>query len=172
TFELAVGRHLRAGVNALAVLVYPPQPGDFTIGFVDWNPRAPDASMGLWREVELRRTAGISLDDVFVRSDLDLPTRPSAKPGGTVAAARLTVGARLRNHTTKQRTVTLRGRIGEIAFAHKVTLAPGEDRELLLTPAEVPQLLVRSPRLWWPNNLGEPHLYHLTLEARVDGALS
>ncbi|HXT50544.1 MAG TPA: exo-beta-D-glucosaminidase, partial [Thermoanaerobaculia bacterium] len=181
TFELAVGGRLRAGTNALAVQVFPPQPGDFTIGFVDWNPRVPDASMGLWREVELRRTGGVSLDDVFVRSDLDLPTRTSAKQKstgasakseGTVAAALLTVGARLRNHTATVRTATLHGRIGEIAFAREVTLAPGEDRELLLTPAEVPQLLVRSPRLWWPNNLGEPHLYHLALEAHVGGALS
>lgn len=163
SFELAVGKHLRVGFNALAVLVYPPRPGDFTIGFVDWNPRPPDASMGLWREVELRRTGGISLDDVFVRSDLEVPT---------FASARLTVGARLRNHTGKQRAVTLRGHIDNTAFAHSVTLAPGEDRELLLTPAEVPQLLLRSPRLWWPNNLGEPNLYHLTLEAELGGAVS
>ncbi|HET9765373.1 MAG TPA: glycoside hydrolase family 2 TIM barrel-domain containing protein, partial [Thermoanaerobaculia bacterium] len=172
TFELAVGRHLRAGVNALAVLVYPPQPGDFTIGFVDWNPRVPDASMGLWREVELRRTEGISLDDVFVRSDLEVPGRASAKHEDAVASARLTIGARLRNHTGKRRTTTLRGHIGDIDFAHSVALAPGEDRELVLTPAEVPQLLLRSPRLWWPNNLGEPNLYHLTLEAELGGAAS
>jgi exo-1,4-beta-D-glucosaminidase len=163
TFELAVGKRLRAGVNVVAVLVYPPQPGDFTIGFVDWNPRVPDASMGLWREVELRRTGGVSLDDVFVRSDLELPSLESA---------RLTVGARLRNHTRRRRTATLHGRIGDIAFTHAVALAPGEDRELALTPAEVPQLLIRSPRLWWPNNLGEPNLYHLTLEAQTGGAVS
>jgi exo-1,4-beta-D-glucosaminidase len=163
TFELPVGTHLRAGSNALAVKVFPPQPGDFTIGFVDWNPRVPDASMGLWREVELRRTGGVSLDDVFVRSDLLLPS---------LASARLTVGARLRNHTGRRRAATLRGHIGDVAFTHSVTLAPGEERELLLTPAEVPQLLLRSPRLWWPNNLGEPNLYHLTLEAQVGGAVS
>ncbi len=163
TFELAVTGRLRVGANALAVQVFPPKPGDFTIGFVDWNPRPPDASMGLWREVELRRTGGVSLDEVFVRSELDLPA---------AASARLTVGARLRNHTSAPRTATLRGRIGEIAFTQRVSLAAGEDREIALAPAEAPALLVRAPRLWWPNNLGEPHLYHLDLEAVVDGDVS
>lgn len=163
TFELPVTKLLRAGSNALAVQVFPPQPGNFTIGFVDWNPRPPDASMGLWREVELRRTDGVSLDDVFVRSEVELPSLQSA---------RLTIGARVHNHTSEARTATLQGRIGEIAFAQSITLKPGEDRELLLTPAEVPQLVVRAPRLWWPNNLGEPNLYHLSLAATVGGKVS
>lgn len=163
TFELPVTKLLKAGSNALAVQVFPPQPGNFTIGFVDWNPRAPDADMGLWREVELRRSDGVSLDDVFVRSDVELPSLQSA---------RLSIGARVRNHTGEPRTATLQGRIGDIAFEQRVALKPGEDRELLLTPAEVPQLLVRKPRLWWPNNLGEPNLYHLSLAASVDGKVS
>jgi exo-1,4-beta-D-glucosaminidase len=163
TFELDVGSRLRAGDNALAVQVFPPRPGHFTIGFVDWNPRPPDANMGIWREVELRRTGGVSVDDVFVRSDLELPS---------LATAKLALGARVRNHTGAPRQVTLRGRFGDAAFEHPLTLAAGEDRELLLTPAQVPQLLVRSPRVWWPNNLGEPHLYELTLEAAVDGEVS
>ncbi|HTJ48741.1 MAG TPA: hypothetical protein VL443_04740, partial [Cyclobacteriaceae bacterium] len=37
--------------NILAVEVFRQRPGDFGIGFVDWNPRPPDESMGLWREV-------------------------------------------------------------------------------------------------------------------------
>lgn len=163
TFELAVGPRLRAGTNALAVQVIPPKPGHFTIGFVDWNPRPPDASMGIWREVELRRTSGVSVDDVFVRTDLELPS---------LASAKLAIGARVRNHGGAPRKATLRGRFGDVTFEYPLELAAGEDRELLLTAAEVPQLLVRSPRVWWPNNLGEPHLYELALEAAVDGEVS
>ena len=41
-----------------------------------------------------------------------------------------------------------------------------------MTPAEFPQLAVRSPRLWWPNGLGRPELYHLTLTFVQDGGVS
>ena len=37
-FKLPVGGRLKPGRNSVAVEVFPPQTGDFTIGFVDWNP--------------------------------------------------------------------------------------------------------------------------------------
>lgn len=163
TFDLDVSSRLRAGKNALAVQVFPPRPGDFTIGFVDWNPKPPDRNMGVWREVELRRTGGVSLDEVFVRSELDLPT---------LANAKLTVGGKVSNHTDQPLSANLSGRIGEIRFHQRVALAPREQRQLRITTAEAPQLLVRNPKVWWPNNLGEPNLYRLELEAEVGGEVS
>jgi exo-1,4-beta-D-glucosaminidase len=163
-FELDVTGRLRPGKNALAVLVFPPQPGDFTVGFVDWNPEPPDQSMGLWREVELRRTGPLSLDDVFVRSDFDV---------ARLTTAALTVEARLANSSDRAMPAVLRGEVAGAAFEHRVELAPREQRHLRLTPAEVPALQVRSPRLWWPRGHGEPHLYHLDLSvAAGDGAAS
>jgi exo-1,4-beta-D-glucosaminidase len=166
-FALDVTPHLVAGTNVLAVQVFPPVPGDLTIGFVDWNPAPPDRSMGLWRGVELRTTGGVSLDDVFVRSDLDLTT---------LAEARLTIGATLANRTDRPVSAVVRGSIGPpagaIDFERRVALAPREERELVLAPADFPQLVIESPRLWWPNNLGEPHLYRLELAAELDGRVS
>ncbi|HVR96469.1 MAG TPA: glycoside hydrolase family 2 TIM barrel-domain containing protein, partial [Thermoanaerobaculia bacterium] len=154
-FELDVSGRLRPGANGLAVLVYPPQPGDFTIGFVDWNPEPPDRSLGIWREVELRRTGAASLEDVFVRSDFDVVNPTTAD---------LTIEARLVNHGDAPFPALLVGRLaGGARFSYQVELAPGEQRQLRLTPAEVPALRLRAPRLWWPNNLGEPHLYRLEL---------
>jgi len=163
-FELDVTNNVRAGKNALAVLVFPPQPGDFTVGFVDWTPEPPDLSMGLWRDVELRRTGPVALDDVFVRSDFDV-----ARP--TTAA--LTVEARLFNSSQQAIAVLLRGEVAGAKFEHHVDLGPREQRRLVLTSREVPALLVRSPRLWWPRGYGEPHLYRLELSAATaDGAVS
>ena len=52
-FKFNVGGLVRAGRNVLAVEIFPPRPGDFSMGFVDWNPRPPDRNMGLFRPVKL-----------------------------------------------------------------------------------------------------------------------
>lgn len=162
-FDLEVTRRLVAGKNALAIAVHPPQPGDPTIGFVDWNPKPPDRNLGLWRAVLLRWTGPVSLDDVVVRSDLELPG---------LARADLTIGGRLTNRSGEPVEALVRGRIGDVAFEHPVALEPGEERALRLTPAELPQLRLASPRLWWPHTLGEPHLYRLDLEVATGGRVS
>ena len=162
-FDLDVTPHLVVGKNALAVEVHPPQPGDPTIGFVDWNPKPPDRNLGLWRGVLLRWTGPVSLDDVFVRTGLELPG---------LASADLTIEARLTNRSASPVDTVVRGRIAKIDLEHRVALAPGEERTLHLTPAELPQLRLTSPRLWWPHTLGEPHLYHLDLDVEVDGRVS
>ncbi|MCP4658993.1 MAG: glycoside hydrolase family 2, partial [bacterium] len=163
-FEIDVSQNLAAGTNVLAVEVHPPQPGELTIGFVDWNPAPPDRNMGLWRGVKLRLTGDVALDDVFVRSDLDLET---------LARASLTVSARVVNHSDQPVTAAVTGTIDDVVeIGHEVVLQPREERELVLSPAEFPQLALDQPRLWWPNNLGEPDLYTLRLTAVVDGQVS
>ncbi|HEY0592333.1 MAG TPA: glycoside hydrolase family 2 TIM barrel-domain containing protein [Thermoanaerobaculia bacterium] len=165
-FELDVTRLVRAGTNVLAVEVVPPQPADPTIGFVDWNPPSPDRYLGLWREVALRMTAGVSLDDVWVRGDVDPKN---------LGEGRVTVSAKLTNRTDRAVTTTVRGAItphGSITFERRFRLAPRETREIAFTPADTPKLKLASPKLWWPVNLGDPDLYYLNLEAVVRGAIS
>ena len=160
-FEINVADHLTTGLNALAVRVHPPQPGDPTIGFVDWNPRPPDRNMGLWREVRLRLNDGIALNDVFVRADVDLDT---------LAKASLTIHATARNETDRPVKAVVAGLIGDdIEVEHAIELAAGETRQLEFSPADFPQLRIDQPRLWWPHDLGEPHLYNLDLSVTADG---
>ncbi len=164
TFALDVSSHLVEGVNALAVEVHPPQPGDPTIGFVDWNPTPPDRSMGLWRGVELRRTRGVSLDEVFVRSDVDLES---------LARASVTVQATLRNAFDRRVTAVVAATIdGEIEVEHREVLEPREVRRIELSPARFEQLVIERPRLWWPHGMGEPNLYELALTVSADGRVS
>jgi len=59
--------------NVLAVEVIPPQKGEPTVGWVDWNPAPPDNAMGLFREVRVRTTGPVSIENPFVRTKLDLP---------------------------------------------------------------------------------------------------
>ncbi len=160
-FELDVSSHLAAGVNALAIQVYPPEPGELTIGFVDWNPTPPDRNMGLWREVKLRLAGGVALEDVFVRSDVDLES---------LATASLTVDATLRNDSRREVTAVVVGTIGEdIRIELEEVLEPRQAAQIQFSPDHFEQLVIAQPRLWWPNNLGEPNLYDLALTVSVDG---
>jgi len=83
-FDVDVTNAVRDGTNALAVQVFPPAPGDFAMGFVDWNPLPADRNMGLYRGVELRRSGAVSLEDVFVQSHVDLRTLVGIAIGGSV----------------------------------------------------------------------------------------
>jgi exo-1,4-beta-D-glucosaminidase len=162
-YELEVTGKLKPGSNAIAVEVFPPEPGDFTIGFVDWNPRPPDQNMGIWRPVTLRLSGQVSLSQLHVASEFDLPALDRAE---------LTVSAVVRNHGQEELRTTVSGTIEEILFCKEVVLAPGETQQLVFTPEEHEQLGISSPRLWWPHTMGEPKLYAINLEAVVDGKVS
>ena len=47
-FQYDISEVTTARENVLAVKVVPPRPGDFSTGFVDWNPAPPDRNMGLF----------------------------------------------------------------------------------------------------------------------------
>jgi len=161
--ELDVSDRLSAGRNTLAVAVHPPQPGDFTIGFVDWNPRPPDANMGIWRPVSLLLTDAVSLNDVAVQTEVDLETLESAK---------IAVSAVVRNHSDAEVKTKVSGRIEELKFATEVILAPNESQLVRFTAEDYDSLTVEAPRLWWPHTLGEPNLYSLTMTTKIDGQVS
>ena len=72
-FEIDISKELNFGTeNVLAVEIFPPMPGDFTIGFVDWNPVPPDKNMGIWREVKIKVTGEVSINHPFVVSKIEL----------------------------------------------------------------------------------------------------
>jgi exo-1,4-beta-D-glucosaminidase len=162
-FDLDVSKWAVTGRNALAVEVLPPKPGDFTIGFVDWNPKPPDRNMGLWRGVRLRRTGAVSLRDPFVTTRLDLDT---------LDRAALTVSATLSNHGGQAAAGHVIAEVNGAACRQAFTLAPLEEKEIRLSPGDHPELVLRKPRLWWPNRLGEPHLYSMRLHVTIGDTVS
>ena len=161
--ELEVSGRLLTGTNVLAVAVHPPGPGDFTIGFVDWNPRPPDNNMGIWRPVELRLTGGISVDHVFVRTDVDLESLESAD---------VRFSAVITNRLDAELESTVSGEIEGVSFSMDVVLAPREQQFVEFSSEHYPDLSFDSPRLWWPHTLGEPNLYGLKMTAAVAGEIS
>jgi exo-1,4-beta-D-glucosaminidase len=163
TFEFNVSGHLNAGGNVLAVEVFPPKPGDFTMGFVDWNPKPPDRNMGLFRPVKLHFFKAVAIKNVFVESKIDHDDWRQAE---------LTVCADLVNRASNAEETTISGMIGKHAFTEKFTLRAGETRSVKITPDEHPELKFTDAKLWWPWELGEPNLYQLKMAALVGGAVA
>jgi exo-1,4-beta-D-glucosaminidase len=162
-FEFNVSDLLAVGKNYLAVEIVPPKPGDFTIGFVDWNPTPPDHSMGIWREVKLFLNQGVSINQPFVKTELDLDTYKAAK---------ITITADLKNHRSEKISGEIIGRIGDISFKQTYSLDENGTTTITFTPQEYMELIINNPELWWPNNLGNPNLYELMLTATIDGNVS
>ena len=154
TFELDIASAVKAGPNVLAVEVFPPQLGDLTFGFVDWNPKPPDQGMGLWRPVTLRLSGPVSIEQPFVTSEVNLET---------LAEADLTITAEAVNHTDQPVMGSLQAELEGSVFSQEVKLDPGEKRTVTFAPQQFPGLKIQEPRLWWPHHLGEPNLYTLKL---------
>ena len=162
-FELDITKHVTSGENILAVKVYPPKPGDFTIGFVDWNPRPPDENMGIWREVKLRLNGAVSINNVFVQSKVNLKT---------LDIAALTISADLINHKDQKISGIIKGEIENIKIVQPFALEPHQKQHIVFSPDQYDVLNINNPRLWWPNNLGKPNLYKLQLNVLVNKDIS
>jgi len=162
-FRLDITDYIRSADNVLAVKVYPPQPGDFTIGFVDWNPRPPDENMGLWRPVILKRVKPIIIRNTFVQTDVDLETLDRAE---------LRISAELENLSDQKVECIVKGRLDEKEFAASVILRSNEKKTVVFEPDRYNVLQINNPRPWWPHTIGKPYLYHLAMKVKVDGDIS
>ncbi len=148
-FKYDITGAVRKGDNLLSVKVYPPVAGDFSIGFVDWNPAPPDRNMGLFRPVFLLANGGVEVFEPFVVSKLN----------GTLDTAQLTVSVNVKNHLKEEVSGDLVFEFGGRKLKRTVTLKAGETKKVVLGADDFPQLVVDHPRLWWPHTLGTPYLY-------------
>lgn len=149
--------------NILAVEIFRAQPGDFNLGFVDWNPRPLDENMGIWREVYLKITGEVSINNTYVESGVNTSTLDEAS---------LTIKTSLKNNSAKTEHGFLTGKIENREFRYPITLKAGETLNLVLAKEQIPELNIKNPRLWWCNNLGSPEMYKLDLQFRIGKAIS
>ena len=155
---------LLKGSNRLEVRLRRAQPGDLNIGFVDWNPRPLDESMGIVRPVSLHTTGAVSIGDVYVVPDLDVED---------FATADLCVRVTLSNKEDRPVEASLELSLeGGLSAILPVALAAGETRDVTLTPAEAGMLHIDRPRVWWTWDLGTPELYTLSAKVIEGGAVS
>ncbi|MBI5820799.1 MAG: beta-mannosidase [Verrucomicrobia bacterium] len=185
-FRFDITAHARPGRNALAVRIHPvDHPGvpdaqldvfgrsrgehkeierDVTmietVGY-DCMMTVPDRNMGICQEVFLEWTGPVDIRHPFVVTELPLPD---------TSRATLKVSAELVNASASPVRGVLRGRVGgtDVRFEQPVELSPNEMKLVHVEPG----LVMQNPRLWWPVNHGEQHLYDLELKFENNGVAS
>ncbi|MBV8930493.1 MAG: glycoside hydrolase [Mycobacteriaceae bacterium] len=124
----------------------------------------PDRNAGIFKPVYLEAAGDVELGPAAVTSELPLPKTDSA---------RLTIHASVHNPSPQPVRGVLRATISRAGRANihvdqPVTLAPGENQQITFSPDKFRQLTVTNPDLWWPYTMGQPNLYDLQLEFRVN----
>ena len=123
-----------------------------------------DRNTGIWKNISLYATGRVALRHPFVKSELRKPDYDQARE---------TVSVEIINPSTSNRVISckVKGEIeGEnITFEKTFRLMRGEEKTATFSPEEFPQLIINSPKLWWPVNKGPQNLYDLKLTVSVDG---
>lgn len=150
--------------NEVEVRIGRAQSGDLNIGFVDWNPRPLDESMGITQTVKLRAAGPVSIQDVFVIPDLDTET---------FAEADLEVRVTLKNNepSAVSGDILIGIQDGEV-FKVPVAMEPYEEKIVSVTPDQAANLHIDNPRVWWSHDLGTPELYEMNVQVETEGAVS
>lgn len=129
----------------------------------DWIPTIRGRNTGIWNDVYLTSTGNVTIEDPLVYSTLSLPDTTSAK---------LNFEITLRNHDASDVNGVLQGKFGDISFEQKVTLKAGETKTIKLSPATHAALLLKNPKLWWPNGYGPQNLYQVELKFVANNQVS
>jgi mannosylglycoprotein endo-beta-mannosidase len=169
------------GTNRLAILVYPPtqvgnpnggQGGDgriaknvglqYTAGW-DWIQPVRDRNTGIWDKVSIETTGSINIVDPHI-----ITLVPGVrKVDGIQQPAIIKASAQLKNPLTKTVSGTLVVMIDGSKVSKQVVLKPQSVTQIDLT-----DLLLKSPKLWWPNGYGEARLYKSSFKFLTNGVLS
>jgi len=162
-FDVLLDDFLVPGKNRLALQVFPPNPDDLALTWVDWNPSPPDKNLGLWRGARLRRAGPVRLLHPQVVSRL---------PDATFSVAELGVFATLENATHEPLSCSLVATFAGASAELEVALAPRERREVELSSKTLASLCLSQPQLWWPRGRGAQPLYRVELAVKVAGVTS
>jgi exo-1,4-beta-D-glucosaminidase len=162
-YEFDVSKFLQPGkANALAVEVFAPGRYDLGITWVDWNPTPPDKDMGIWKEVFLRSSGNVTVRNPYVASKLDVEYK----------TAELTISGELRNVASEPVKGVLHAEVDAIVLQQPVELKGGESQIVKFAPEQFAQLKLAHPKLWWPYQMGTPHLYTAKLSFETGGQVS
>jgi hypothetical protein len=171
----------KEGENLLAVIVYPPdypgnanggQGGDaqiaknvtmqFTPGW-DWIQPVRDRNTGIWDEVSVTTSGAVRVQHPYVATKV---------PGirlteGAQKDAFVKTSVELENTSALPQSGTLICETNGNRLTQAVVLASGEKKQVAFK-----DVIIKQPRLWWPNGIGRPELYDMRIYFEVDGKVS
>jgi exo-1,4-beta-D-glucosaminidase len=154
-FSFDISKFVREGKNTVALKMLQHADGEYSIGFVDWNPHPIDRNMGIFREVFLEINEGIKIRSPFVWSKVNKENLKDAD---------LFIQSELINGGTESVSGILKIDYELGVVEKKIKIKPGETLSCSFSPDEFPQLSVKNVNLWWPNGMGNPNLYNIKVE--------
>jgi hypothetical protein len=129
----------------------------------DWIPTVRGRDIGIWSDVYLTTTGGVTIENPLAATTLPLPDTTRAD---------VSIEATLRNSGTEPVAGTLRGHFGDVAFETAVTVDAGATKTVKFDPSTTAALRLTHPKLWWPAGYGEPNLYPVELSFSAAGRVS
>ncbi len=167
------------GDNRLAVAVYPPNPvgnpnggqgGDgtiarnvstqFTAGW-DWIRPIPDRNTGIWDKVTLEETGDLVIHAPHIVTHVPGKREPAAQ---IQQPATIEVSVDVENLGDHPADAVLSYMLNDLRITKMATI-PAHT----LAHVELPNLLLKNPKLWWPNNMGGQPLYTLHMNVAPVG---
>lgn len=150
--------------NILAVLVQWPQrpvanyamPSYMSSDSWDWMPAVPGLLQGITDDVYLTTTGDITIEEPWIRTSLS----------DNKQEAYLWLNCTLKNNSDKELEGIISGTInpGNIEVRRKIKIGVGQLVQLTFdTTFYKKEMLIKKPKLWWPNGYGDPNLYDLHL---------
>jgi len=162
-FTFDISNYIVEGQNTLALKMLQYANGEYSIGFVDWNPWPRDRNLGIFREVFLEVNDGVKIRSPFVYSKVNKKTCKDAD---------LFIQTELTNSLDKSVEGILRVNYEVGIVEKKVSLKAGETLSCNFSPTEFPQLSVKNVKLWWANGMGAPNLYKLKADFVINNKVS
>jgi exo-1,4-beta-D-glucosaminidase len=154
-FSFNINPYIQEGENTVALKMLQHADGEYSIGFVDWNPLPLDRNLGIYREVFLEINDGIKIRNPFVYSKVDTVSK---------SAADLFIQTEIVNSSDQpiDGIVRVDFEVGQVE--KKVTVPANDTLHCVFNPADFSQLSVKNVELWWPNGMGKAKLYRLKTE--------
>ncbi|MBS7566645.1 beta galactosidase jelly roll domain-containing protein [Mucilaginibacter sp. Bleaf8] len=128
----------------------------------DWMPPVRDRNMGIWQPVFLRTTGGVTISRPKLATELALPDTSTASVKLNLILANHSAAAANGKLTVSIKPENFAG--SAVQFTRNVSVKAGEAKDVNLTPAQVSELYLRNPKLWWPNGYGKANLYRIRLQ--------
>jgi len=137
----------------------------------DWIPEVRDRNMGIWQPVLLRTSGQIVIGRPQIITTL--PSLPDT------SMANISLNLELFNHAGRPVKGQLKISISPenfsgtgFAFNRDIGMEGSQVIKLSFSPAEVRELQITHPKLWWPNGYGDPNLYRIRIEYLEGGKIS